>query len=114
MKTFRFYGASDDLFEMECNSKDIQDDEMSEDECYELTSFGDQGVETMIVAAKYCPSNTTCWMIGVVPTDEDIPIPNWPMRFSLSERGYSAQLEIDAPDNTTVRVLSHDSEREDG
>ena len=95
---------------MECDSKDVHDDEVSEEESFELTAFGPNGVETMVVGAQWGRAHLPCWMIGVMPTDEDVPIPSWPMRFGLSERGYSAQLEVDAPDNTTVKVIGIDQD----
>ena len=34
--------------------------------------------------------------------DEDKPLPDWPMRWSVHERGYSVQLEIDAPEGVVI------------
>lgn len=33
---------------------------------------------------------------------EDIKIPEWPMRYTSAENGYSSQLTIDVPDDATL------------
>ena len=54
-----------------------------------------------------CPA---CWMIGVQPIEEDVPIPNWPMRFETAKNGYSPRLVIDAPSGVVVRCMNRESE----
>lgn len=55
---------------------------------------------------KWPPSCPACWLIGVMPMDEDTPIPDWPMRFKMAGNGYSPQLIIDAPEGVQVLCLN--------
>ena len=48
----------------------------------------------------------TCWHFSIGPVDQDIPIPDWPVRHRLHKQGYSVQLEIDVPDNVKIFRIS--------
>ena len=39
--------------------------------------------------------------------DENVPIPNWPIRFLPVKEGYSPILEIDAPDDVTLTFYNN-------
>lgn len=99
MRTLKFYGCSDDLFEIE-GTKRGEPDEIGEG-AVEVV-YGDAGVR---VWAIYAHGETATWMIGIEPLDEDIPIPDWPIRMSLGGRGYSAEIAMDVPDGATVRQV---------
>lgn len=45
-------------------------------------------------------------MIGVQQLEEDEPIPDWPMSWGVTDRGYSPRLTIDVPDDVEVRCLN--------
>ena len=47
-----------------------------------------------------------CWVVGVQPLDEDVPLPKWPMRFESGDSGYSPRLVIDAPEGVSVECLN--------
>lgn len=97
MTTLNFYGASDDLFYAGPVGK--------EDEFYAPYSVmvaGDGG--QMVVIADYTDKGV--WSIAIAPVDEDIPLPDWPMRVQLHEGGYSTQLFIDAPGKVAIRQLA--------
>lgn len=94
MKTLIMYGASDDLIEFEgipgadgfpaYSDSDLKD------------SFIVGGV--LKIYAIY----DGCWHFSIGPVDEDILLPEWPIRYKMHENGYSVQIEIDVPDNTAL------------
>jgi len=103
MRNLAFYGASDDLFEIEGTSKGEPD---------EVGCFMEKAIAQIItpdgeglhVVAQYAPGDVACWSIGLMQLDEDKPIPDWPMRWKA--QGYSVRLEIDAPDDARVSMTS--------
>ena len=98
MRVLKFYGASDDLFEIE-GTRGEEPDERDEGTVEVKDSEGNG----LHVHCVYGVTGTACWMVGVAPIDEDIPIPDWPMKFTLGGRGYSAMLTLEAPDDAVVR-----------
>lgn len=105
MKTLVFQGYSDDTFgELECfgitvdnyaNQKPIQ--------CHVKSSEGE-----LLVVGQYAKSHLTgCWVIGISMIDENVPIPNWPIRFLPVKEGYSPILEIDVPDDVTLTFYNN-------
>lgn len=97
MRTLKFSGASDDLFEIE-GSRNHEPDEQAPG-TVELKDADGNGLR---IYAEYGVAGNTCWMIGVAPMDEDIQIPDWPMSYRLAGRGYSAELTIEAPDSAVL------------
>ena len=102
-RTLKFYGASDDLFEID-GTKGEEPDEIG---CFERVptvkvAFDDE--TGLFVTAHYAPNNSAAtWMIGISQIEEDMPLPDWPMRWSApGGRGYSVELEIDVPDGVIV------------
>ena len=97
MRTLTFYGASDDLFE--CDDSAGRD--TNEVGAYDRPGIykimdGDAG---LYVVGHYAPGNVTgCWSVGVMPLDEDVPLPPWPVAMALGGRGYSAVLTLTVPD----------------
>jgi hypothetical protein len=99
VRTLKFYGASDDLFEIKGTSGAEPDEIGAYDQPRTVKVANDHG--GLFVTALYAPNNTAaCWMIGISQLDEDMPLPDWPMRWS--SEGYSTVLEIDAPDSAVV------------
>lgn len=92
MTELTFYGASDDIFV-------AGNDEFYAPYNVIVVSEGGQ----LVVSADYLSNGV--WAIGIAPVDEDIPIPAWPARFDLAERGYSARLTLTVPGKATVRQL---------
>lgn len=105
MRTLKFYGVSDDLFECE-GTKGSEPDEIG---CYDrqvhLLLQNEHG--GLIVVGEYSPALNGCWMVGVTQRDEDDPIPDWPMKFTSGEpsRGYSVVLTIEVPDSVAVEEM---------
>ena len=57
----------------------------------------------MFVFVDYATLNlASCWMIGISQVEEDVPLPQWPMRWSTHKRLYSPLLEIDVPNGTII------------
>jgi len=110
MKKLQFYGSSDDCFCVEGGGHDNEIDNCADGSTMAYTvKQGDAG---LIVTAQYAPEALPgVWTIGVAPLDEDVPIPDWPMRFGLAERGYSSMLTIEVPE--AVEVLAHGAKDED-
>lgn len=106
-KQLRFYGDSDDLFEVEIDGKGY------EEACNcasgrPMTFKVVSGNDALYVTALYSPAHNGCWMVGVSQHDEDAPLPNWPIRYSVADLGYSVVLEIDAPDDVVVTEVRDD------
>ena len=112
MRTLKFYGASDDLFEIE-GARGDEPDEICLCDRPVTVSLKlepppyDGGPEVGIVpeglhvTGLYAPNDATaCWMIGIAPLDEGLDMPGWPMRWRFD--GYTTVLEIDAPDDVVV------------
>lgn len=101
-KIYKFSGYSDDIFAYECS--DGTGDE--QDNCnsgspmvWKLES--EDG--SLFVVGHYAPNDVcACWSVGLCPVGEDIQMPKWPTKFYLRERGYSAELEIEVPDDTKI------------
>ena len=57
-----------------------------------------------------CPADySACWSIGLMPSDENIPIPDWPVSFRLTGRPgyeYSAEMTIEVPGDAVVAMVS--------
>lgn len=110
MKTLQFYGSSDDNF---CVEGGGHDDEINN--CADGSTMAytvKHGGEGLIVTGQYAPESIPgVWTIGVAPLDEDVPLPEWVIRFSLAERGYSSMLTIEVPDG--AEVLSHGEKDDD-
>lgn len=91
MKSLRFYGASDDLIE-------VEGDVPGADEYPgEATSFTVAGLQ---VGVRYFTNGV--WGIILAQVDEDVPITAQDLRFSVHESGYSMQLDMDVPDDAYV------------
>jgi len=102
MKTYKFYGASDYLLEMEgAESEEIVCYE--EGAAYHLKSKEGE----LIVYGVYAPEPTkgAAWVIGVSMVDEGQCLPEWPMRFDTHDRGYSPMLVVEAPDDTKAKIV---------
>lgn len=95
-KKLKFYGASDDLFEIEGTSLG-EPDEIG---CYSRTPIVKvcNDLAGLQVIAHY----VGVWSIGIAPLDEDIPLPGWPMEWRLSGLGYSTELTLEVPDDVRV------------
>jgi hypothetical protein len=111
-KTLRFYGASDDLFECDCD----EDRRFGGEQCNSAAAstmawaVRDETGAGLIVTGQYAPNNVPggTWVIGVTLLDEDVSLPPWPMRFENGPINghppsfYSPALVIEAPDSVTV------------
>jgi len=94
VKHVKFYGASDDLIEVE---GDVPG-------CDEYN--GEHGVFTvggLVIAIDY----TGIWAIRVAQVDEDVPVTASDLRLSVAKRadgtpGYSMVLDMDVPDGSHV------------
>jgi hypothetical protein len=95
MQTATFYGSSDDLIEIG-GVKGADEFNIIEDGPY-IATFNLGG--KMRIHCLY----DGCWSFAVGQVDEEIPLPDWPVRVKQSgENGYSTQLEIDVPDDVKV------------
>ena len=106
-RTLKFYGASDDLFEIE-GYVNGEPDEISP-ECCVLVANDHAG---LIVSAHYSPGGNGCWAIGISQRDEDEPLPDWPMTWTTGRpsRGYSVVLTIETPDSAVMSKIGGDKE----
>lgn len=108
MKRLIFYGASDDLFEM--------DGDITE----ELNVYGKPGKYhlksadgEMIVVGEYAPrvNIAAVWMLSVAHVDDGTPFPPWPMVIR-EHSSYSPAIVIDAADDVQVACSPNPGEDE--
>jgi hypothetical protein len=94
MQTAVVYGSSDDLIEIE-GVKGADEFNIIGDGPY-IAAFNLGG--KMRIHAVY----DGCWSFAVGQVDEEIPLPDWPVRLGAHDSGYSTRLEIDVPDDVKV------------
>lgn len=99
MRTLKFYGASDDLFEIE-GTVGNEPDERGPGT---VEVVDEETGEGLLVTASYVLRG--CWTIGITPLDEDVNIPDWNYKISLGGRGYTTELTMDVPDSVVVKNL---------
>ncbi len=104
-RTLKFYGASDDLFEIEGTSGE-EPDEIGCIDAPCIVEIKTPGNEGLMIVGLYAPGDSACWMMGIAPLDEDIPIPPWPVSFQLQPPGYSTLLTITVPDDSIVSQVA--------
>lgn len=102
-KTLQFYGASDDCFEI---TGAIREEIycISEPGVYHLRSTEGE----VLVVAHYGVGNAACWSVGLCQVDEDVPVPAWPVTFTMHEHGYSVLLIMEVPDDTHLVMEKDD------
>lgn len=112
MKTMKFEGHSDDTF----GEYGVTKDDYDNCACGEQIAIRvkDEHGNGFVVVGHYDGSNMLkcqppCWLIGIQPLDEGEPIPRWPMRWGLSDSGYSPSLEIDVPDSAVCEFLNREN-----
>jgi hypothetical protein len=104
-KILKFYGISDDLFEVEGAIRE------------EIGCFDNPGVYHLksaegeiLVVAYYGIGNAAAWSVGLCQVDEDVPVPAWPVTYSMHERGYSVLLTMEVPDDTQLVMADEDDD----
>jgi hypothetical protein len=106
VRTLSFYGSSDDLVEVDDSCGKLGEEYSAGHTHKEdgapagtggrfLVTGPDGG--RLVVIVSYARHKAT-WDVAVAPVDEDVPLPAWPARFKLAERGYSVRLELELPD----------------
>lgn len=98
--TIKFYGASDDLLEVECD--DGQREELCDASGKPFGVLVETRQGSLWVVACYgalCP----CWALGIAPLDEDVPLPWWADTAQFGAEGYTATLELDVPFGWVLR-----------
>lgn len=105
MKKLVFYGASDDLLELD-------GDMQGEFDAYTGKAVKVSSIDgEMLVVAIYAPSSVhaSVWSIGIAPADEGQPIPEWPMQYGIAVNGYSPALTIICPDDIVVTEVKENA-----
>src|SRR5687767_1544276 len=97
-------GSSDDTFGVYGAGPDDDYDNCASCEpiVFRVSSVSDG---SLLIVGQYAPKFAGgVWLVGIVPdaSDDEHPIPEWPMHFQRSERPYSPQLIIEAPNDVTV------------
>ncbi len=100
-KTFKFWGASDDLAYWSDGKNDDEIGAFEKGTNFLLKSAVAE--QRLRVTVLYAPGDGGTWMVGVSQVDEDDAVPPWPLRMAR-EHDYSLRLEIDCPDDTTLTV----------
>ena len=104
MKELLFEGYSDDTFG-ECKSTHVDHDNCASGEPIALKVFSEKEDRGLIVVGQYCPDNSPSgtWLVGIQLLEEDMPFPDWSMKFTC-DNTYTVSLRIEAPDDVTVEV----------
>ena len=102
MKTLMFEGHSDDTFGELTTGEDHDNCANNAPIIFKVLSLS-AGAGVLVIG-HYHLAPDGVWTIGLAPVQEDSPIPDWPTRFRLSDRGYSPALEIDVPDDAHVEL----------
>ena len=95
METITFYGASDDLVEIEgnvagCGEYDAYEDNQAS---FAVTATEGSGqIQGLRVHVRY--ERTACWSVGISPLEEGSELPDWNPRITFS--GYTARLALTA------------------
>jgi hypothetical protein len=98
--TITFYGASDDLIEVEGCENDGEFD----GDAWSADVVGPGATEQIHVSVWFAENG--CWHVGVGQVDESVPLPAWPVTITQHERGGSALLTIEAPAGTRLDNIS--------
>lgn len=105
MKTFAFSGASDDL--IHCDGEPRLDEVNWVRDTTWLAVVATPAGEELGVAVQYTANGV--WRVSAEQTDEDHPIPDWPITTRQSPTvPYSAELVIEAPDDARVVFAAQD------
>ena len=103
MRTITIYGASDDLIEIEGSTLPEPDEFSPAPKNPGVVKIEDPDGGRLLVFVQYAANNLSpCWMIGLSQVDDEDLLPHWPIRWSITERGYSMKLEIDLPDGSVI------------
>ena len=99
MRTVSFYGASDDLIEV--------DGIPGADEFAALDQSPEGMAGSFVVGGKIRVrayyDQRGVWGFSVSQVTDAVPLPDWPIRISQqSDCDYSTRVEIDCPDDATV------------
>lgn len=115
MRTLMFCGSSDDTFGLVNDTEDDYDNCASGKPIEWLVESASED-KRLIVFGQFAPYHGTGWLLGAMPHDpsnQDVPMPNWPTRIRYDTCPYSPMLEIDVPDDATVRCLQRGPDAED-
>lgn len=106
MKTYTFFGYSDDVFAYEIDGKDVDEigcyDSMAIFKLADPSTVEDEG---LFVCGQYAVGEKTggAWMVGIMLIDEDVPIPaDWTLSYGCED--YSPRLSIAVPDDITCEA----------
>lgn len=95
MKLLQFYGGSHDLMECQGAINEAIN-------CYDCPGiFHLKSSEGQVQVVGIYMDNG-CWAVGLTPIEEGVPIPDWPVRISQHENGYSPLLILQVPDDTIL------------
>jgi hypothetical protein len=104
-KTIKFLGHSDDVIHVETiypdGKKSIEEYGFKDSEDLAKFNIGNK----MTIYAMYDGT----WMFGVGQWDEDIPLPDWPVRFTGSS-GYTVHFEVDVPGGMPFKQVVNEDE----
>lgn len=101
---YRFYGASDDLIEVD-GPPNYSDEFSATTGIWRGLLMSPAG-EAVEVIARY-GDNTACdcWSFAVAQPSEGVPLPPWQYRFRPAiECSYSVELVIEAPHGTVLKA----------
>jgi hypothetical protein len=100
MRLVKFYGSSDDLFEVETNTyKKGEPDEINCSDGHVELSLEHPNGQAMRVIGHYTVGGQ--WSVGIAPWNDDWPFPDWAMLWGFL--GHSATLLIELPNEVVIK-----------
>lgn len=103
MKTYEFFGASDDLFCV-CGSilEEQSDSGQGKKMSYALIE-NETKQEVVLIHGQYA-ENGDCWSITIEPVSEDmLPLDGW--KFEYNPKDYGCQLFVTTPENIKCQIF---------
>lgn len=103
MKQQTFFGASDDLVELDGDL--LYEEYPCDDAAFVLISPGPEGQEPGAVRVRVFYGQDGTWFTAVAPFDDDTPFPAG-FACSIDQDRYTARLTVTVPDDTTIRQIA--------
>lgn len=103
MRTLKFYGHSDDCFEIDGTRGDEPDEIGAFHKTVVVYLKSAISEQRVAVVGTYAPNGKCTWAFGIALIDDGDDLPPWPIKFTR-EHDYSVALTIECPDDTSVSI----------
>jgi len=102
MKSFEFFGHSDDVF---CVTGACSHEQNGSNKLTYLLRDASDGLNRVLISGEYT-GQSDCWAITIEPWSEDnLPMEGW--KFEYIPRNYGGQLFVSTPDDVECSIYEH-------